>query len=278
MLRSILVRRSAASLLCVLVVQASGVPYVSTTSVAAPPTGLVILPFVRGSGAPDRANTRFAELLSGELQGRSQEVRLLAAPNAGVAEQAPARGSSRGAPRDAIAALSQGQALLSDLKFEAASKALRSGIEKLTSAPESIEYPKLIEAWTSLAVAQFRMNDEAGAAASLLNVVRLNPKYRLPEGRYPPVFVREFEKARRRAEKLPKVTVSIEAPPGSTAFLNGEDLGMVPVVEDGLIPGTHYVRVEGTRGELFGQAVEVKSGVGKVNASFTGTATGDGPA
>ncbi len=270
MLRSILARRSAASLLCVLIVQASGVPFFSATSEAAPPTKLTILPWVRGAGAPDRANVRFAELLSGELQGRTQEVRLIAAPDAGAPE--PTRSS-----KDAIAALSQGQALLSDLKFEAAAKAIRSGIEKLTSAPEDLDYPKLVEAWMSLAVAQFRMGDEGGAAASLLNVVRLSPKYRLPEGRYPPVFVREFEKARRRAEKLPKVAVSIDAPPGSTAFLNGEDLGMVPVVEEGIVPGTHYVKVEGARGERFGQVIDVKSGVQKVTASFSGGALAVGP-
>jgi hypothetical protein len=42
----------------------------------------------------------------------------------------------------------------------------------------------------------------------------------------------------------------------------------VPALDENLAAGLHYLRVEGSRGERWGQAVEVKAGVTKVRALF----------
>ncbi len=128
----------------------------------------------------------------------------------------------------------------------------------------------MYEALVSIAVAQFRMGEEKGAQAALGTIARLDAAYKLPEGKFPPVFVREFEKAKKKVEKAAKGSISVDGPPGATAFVNGRDLGMVPAVDENLAIGTHHVVVEGTRGERFGQTVEVKGGTVKVRGVFSG--------
>lgn len=275
MIRSHTVRRAAAVLMSVLVLQAGGLPYFSYAAVAASDDPKVaVLPVSIGDAVPAKAAARFQELLSDELKGRDG-IRVVDGPKAGAKAPPPAASKiSRTPPPSALEALEEGQSALTELKFDEASEALKRGVEEMTAQPAGIDFEKLVEAYISLAVASFRQGDEEGAQKSLLSVVRLSPDYRLPEGKYPPIFVREFEKARRRTEKAIKGTISIEGPTGATAFVDGRDIGMLPAQEAGLISGTHYVKVEGTRGELFGQAVEVKNGVSKVKAQLQ--SAGDG--
>src|SRR6185436_16970968 len=100
----------------------------------------------------------------------------------------------------------------------------------------------------------------------------MDPNYSIPSG-YPPAFTREFDRARKKLDKQGKGSISIEGPPGSTVFLDGRDLGMVPVLEENLAWGTHYVKIEGSRGERFGAIAELKGGMAKVKGTF-----GDSPA
>ncbi|MGQ0508835.1 MAG: hypothetical protein ACT4TC_26335 [Myxococcaceae bacterium] len=83
--------------------------------------------------------------------------------------------------------------------------------------------------------------------------------------------MREWDKAKTRVATLPRHTLIVDGPPGSTGFINGRDLGMVPVDEE-VADGRHAVKVEGTRGELFGQPVDVKGGQAKVSAGFGSSA------
>lgn len=275
MSRNTPLRRTAAVLLSALVVQAGGLPYFSGVALADDVPRVVLLPVAQGAGSPDRAQERFRELMQGELKSRDS-LSMLDLPKGRIAAKASKASDKPSA--DAVEALEQGQKELEDLKFDAAVKALKNGIELMTARPEAIDYDTLVEGWMSLAVASFRMGDEDGAQKALLSVVRVAPEYRLPDGKYPPIFVREFEKARRRSEKAVRGSLSVDGPPGSTAFVDGKDLGMVPVLQDNLAAGTHYVKVEGTRGELFGEAVEVKTGTARVKAKFGGASGGGGGA
>lgn len=266
MIRTQMVRRVSAVLLSALVVQAGGLPYFVRTAAAADVPRVLVLPFAEGEGAPARADTRFRALLEGELKSR-EAVSVAPLPSGDGGSSA--RPSAQ-PPAEALKAIESGQALLGDLKFDAAAGDLKRGIELLTQRAEAVDFAQLIDANVSLAVALFRMGDEDGAQKALFTVARVAPEYRLPDGRFPPIFVREFEKARRRAEKAVKGSLNVDGPPGATAFIDGRDLGMVPIVEDNLVAGTHYVKVEGTRGELYGEVVEVKSGTVRVKATFSG--------
>lgn len=268
MIRSNLARRLAAVLLSALVLQASGLGGLSSAVIAAESSPKVaVLPFKSVAPLPDKTAERFRELLISELRNREGVQPVVAGQR--TASRAAAKPAQAGPSPEAADALARGRKSLEDLRFGAAATAFKSGIEAMLKQPETVDWAVLIDAYISLAVASFRSGDEDGAQKALLAVARLAPDYKLPDGQYPPIFVREHEKARRRSDKAVKGSISVEGPPGATAFVDGEDLGMVPVLQESLPVGVHYVKVEGTRGELFGAAVEVRSGVAKVTASFS---------
>ncbi|HEX4620038.1 MAG TPA: hypothetical protein VH208_00600, partial [Myxococcaceae bacterium] len=195
----------------------------------------------------EKAATKFGQLLGDELKTREDDIRWAAFPKS-VSAPAAAQRKERASTREAADALAQGQQLMDDLKFEDAVAALKRGIELAEADPASADFKEIDYALVRMAAGYVRMGEEKKAQQALFQVARLNPEYQLPEGQFPPVFRHEFEKAQKRAEKSAKGTLSIDGPSGSTAFLNGRDLGMLPVQQENVAVGMHYVRVEGARG------------------------------
>lgn len=231
---------------------------------------VVVVPFTALEDAPEIAAGRFTGQVTEELRSRDDAVALVGSPAISKAEK-PSNKSGKPSP-EATLALETGKKLLADLKFDEAAPALKKGIELSLADPATADYPAVLEAHVSLAVACFRMGSEDEAQKTLTQLARMDPSYAIPSG-YPPAFTREFDRAKKRLDKQGKGSMSVEGPPGSTVFIDGRDLGMVPVLEEGLSWGTHYVKLEGSRGERFGQVVEVKGGMVKVKGSF-----GDAPA
>ncbi len=228
----------------------------SGTAWAAAKPAIVVAPFLAGEGVPAGGGARFAKQVSEELQGR-EEVRVVP-PLAQVA-------SSKGAnPADLLA---EGAKHLAELRLDQAVGSLTAGIQQSLEDPARADFPKVVEAYVQLAAASFRLGDDKAAQAALFEVARLDPSYKLGE-RFPPVFGRELEKAKRRAEKAVRAKLVVDGPPGATGFIDGKDLGMVPVDEE-LAAGKHYVKVQGPRGELFGERVEVKASPLTVKAVFS---------
>lgn len=229
---------------------------------------VVVVPFAPGEGASEAAASKFTNLVVDELKSRADAVEVVAPPSLKAAP-APEKGGKRsgGPSPDAVAALDAGKKAFEDLRFEDATNNLKKGIEGLLADPATADFEAIIDAHVKLAAAYFRMGEEKDAKTALLDLARLSPQYQLPPG-YPPVFVREFDKAKKRLDKQPRGQVSIEGPGGATAFLDGRDLGMVPVLEENVPAGAHYVKVEGGKGERFGQVVDVKGALVKVKASF----------
>lgn len=230
---------------------------------------VVVVPFVPGDGASETATQKFQALLSEELKTRSDVLELVPAPATRPAPPPaaamPASGKKGPSP-EAVAALDAGRKAFDDLRFDDAVKNLRKGIDGMLSDPATADYEAVTDGYVKLSAASFRMGEEKDAKTTLLELARFAPDYQLPAG-FPPVFLREFDKAKKRLGKQPKGSVSIDGPPGSTAFVDGRDLGMVPVLEE--VPaGPHYVKVEGTKNEAYGQTVNVTGGTVKVKASF----------
>ncbi len=251
----------------------------STIAFAAERPKVVVVPFSVGDGASDSAAAKFTRLLNEELKTRDDVMDVVNAP---ATKSAPAPAPEKAAPSggggkrttpspEAAAALETGKKALADLKFDEAIATLKKGIDAELADPATADYPAVLEAYISLGVAAFRQGDEKEATAALFHLARLDPNYQLPPG-FPPIFGREFEKAKKKVDKQPKGSVSIEGPAGSTAFVDGRDLGMVPVLEENLAPGAHYVKVEGSKGDRFGQTVDIKATVAKVKANFGGAA------
>lgn len=232
---------------------------------------VVVVPFVAGDGASETATSKFQNLLVDELKSRGDVLELVPAPQTRPlipVAATPSGASARKTPSpEAVSALDSGRKAFDDLRFEDAVTNLRKGIDAMLSDPATADYDNVLDAYVKLAAASFRMGEEKDAKAALLDLARFAPGYALPPG-FPPVFQREFEKAKKRLEKQPKGTVSIDGPPGSTAFVDGRDLGMVPVLEENVPAGTHYVKVEGGKGERYGQTVNVTAGTVKVKGSF----------
>ncbi|MBI3181162.1 MAG: hypothetical protein HYZ28_03360 [Myxococcales bacterium] len=249
------------------------------TALAGQSPKLLVMPFGQGDGVPDRSGAKLGSLLLDELKTRDEveaqapsEVRGRASEDArSAAQPKPAQPSP-----EAAAALSQGKKALDDLRFDDAVAAFKKGIDASLRQPGSADYAAVYEALVSSAVAYFRMGEEKRAQAALYEVARMDPAYKL-EGGFPPVFVREFEKAKKKVEKAAKANLVVEGPPGSTAFIDGRDLGMVPV-EEKVTVGTHWVKVEGPRGERFGQVLELKASGATVKGSFGGAEKAAPPA
>jgi hypothetical protein len=220
----------------------------------------------------EKPATKFGQLLADELKTREDDIRWAAFPKGTGAPAAAPKKEKASSSKEAAEALAQGQQLMDDLKFEDAVAALKKGIELAEAEPATADFRDVDYALVRMAAGYVRMGEEKKAQQALFQVARLNPDYQLPEGQFPPVFRHEFEKAQKRAEKSAKGTLSIDGPSGATAFLNGRDLGMLPVQQENVAVGMHYVRVEGAHGERFGQAVEVKASGAKVHAAFSGGA------
>lgn len=248
---------------------------------------VVIVPFTVGEGASEPAAAKFTRLLNEELKTRDDVMDVVNAPTtkaaapaekpAPVPAPAAAAKKSTGPSAEAMGALDAGKKALAELRFEDAVLSLKKGIDLSLADPGTADYPAVLEAYISLGVSSFRMGDEKEATAALFNLARLDPNYTLPPG-FPPIFGREFEKAKKKVAKQPKASISVEGPPGSTAFVDGRDLGMVPVLEENLAPGLHYVKVEGSKGERYGTTVDLKGATAKVKGAFGATKEEKAPA
>ncbi len=234
-------------------------------AVAAEKPRLVVVPFVTGEGASDTATAKFTALMNEELKGRADAVELVAAPVMKAAPDKP--GARKGPNPEALASLEVGRKAFDDLRFEDAVPALRKGIDLMLAEPGTADFESVQDALVKIAASNFRNGEEKEAKGALNELARLAPGFALPPG-YPPVFQREFEKAQKRLDKQPRGQVVIEGPAGATAFIDGRDLGMVPATEESVPAGQHFVKVEGARGERFGQAIELKGALVKVKAMF----------
>lgn len=242
----------------------------SASAVAAEKPRVLVVPFVAGNGASDTAASRFTTLFNDELKTRGDALEVIAAPatRAPPPEKAGASSSKRGPSAEATAALESGNKAFDELRFEDAIAGFRKGIAAMLADPATADYEAVTDSYVKLAAACFRKGEEKDAKGTLLDLARFAPSHALPPG-YPPVFQREFEKAKKRLDKQPKGQVSIEGPAGATAFLDGRDLGMVPVLEESVPAGPHYVKVEGGKGDRFGQVIDMKGALVKVKASFS---------
>ncbi len=236
---------------------------------------VAVVPFFAHDGAKDVHAQRFSGLLIEELKTREEIAAVpLGAGASAVKLDEPAASP---AAKEAQAAITEGKKQVADLQFEAGATLLKKGIEQALGEVGSADFALLVDAQMSLAVAQFRLGEEKAAQNALSWVARLDPQYALPEGRYPPVFLREFDKAKKRVEKLNKSALTVEGPQGAEVFLNGKELGRVPATAAGLPTGVHYVRLRGKNGERASQSVDLRSQAQRVKLSF-GAAVAVSPA
>lgn len=228
---------------------------------------VVVVPFAAGDGATEQLAKKFTKELEDQLKAR-QDLVLVGAPAASPRAKAEAAAKApRSSAAEAASALEAGKKAYEALELSEAVEKLKKGIELSLADPATADWPKLHAGQLSLAVALFRLGEEREAANALLTLARWNPGADVSS--YPPVFQLQFDKAKKKLEKQPKQLLAVDGPPGSTAFIDGRDLGMVPA-EESVPVGMHYVKVEGAKGEKWGQAVKVEAAPVKVKGVFTG--------
>ncbi len=250
---------------------ALGLPALATAAEPGSRPKVLVVPLGVADDVPEGAGGKIAALLIEELKKREGVV--LVASGSGGGERASPR--SDAGPRkvkEARALIDAGKKQTEELRFDDAAKTLKQAADLLTTPGIQVDLPTLSECYLAWAVAAFRADATRVAQDALTNLARLDPLLTLGDA-YPPVFVREWDKAKRRLEKITRSSLVIEGPSGSTVFLDGKDLGMVPVTEEGLPLGWHHVRVEGPKKEQFAQLVEVRPVLGKVKAAFDGSGT-----
>jgi hypothetical protein len=154
--------------------------------------------------------------------------------------------------------------------FSEARALFKKAIELALRQPERANFGQIFDAHMAWVVASVQDGDEDEARAILRTLAKLAPNYALPK-ELPPVFQREFERAKLLANRLPKGSISIESPEGAVVFLNGQPVGISPLLVSNLPRGTHYVSMEdGNQFDMrFGQVVELQSAHAQVRGAFS---------
>jgi len=167
-------------------------------------------------------------------------------------------------------AFKEANTAMEEKRFSEARVLFKKAIELALKQPERADFGQIFDAYMSWAVASVQDGNESEARAALRTLARLVPGYQLPK-ELPPVFEREFERAKLWASKLPKGTISVEAPEGAVVFLNGRPAGVAPIAMPNLPRGTHYISVEDSNqiDMRFGQAVELQSADVQVRGAFS---------
>ncbi|MFN7130808.1 MAG: PEGA domain-containing protein, partial [Myxococcales bacterium] len=213
---------------------------------------------------PRTTGAKTAELLANELS-HSEMVELVQAP-AGEKPAASA-GSNPTPARDAsILDEARGKALSADdhlkkLRFKQAADDLEKAIELYERQHAHIDFNDLVEAYLSLAVARFRLNQEEEGEKLLATVVRLDPERKLDGEKYPPVFTRIHEKMAKKVKKAERGAILVEpSSAGATVFIDGREIGKAPVLIKDVLKGTHYVRVAPPGGAVWADRVDADAG------------------
>ena len=86
-------------------------------------------------------------------------------------------------------------------------------------------------------------DDQFGEA--FLSAAALRPDALLKQDRYSPEIIRRFERANREILSGPRSTISVEADPmASRVIIDGRDMGMAPIQNLELVPGSHFIEAK----------------------------------
>jgi len=166
------------------------------------------------------------------------------------------------------AAFREAHKAMEEKRYSEARVLFKKAVELALERPERARFGQIFDAYVAWAVASVEDGDEEEARAVLKVLARLSPNYALAKN-LPPVFKREFERAKLLTNKLPKGSISIESPEGAVVFLNGQPAGIAPVVVPNLPYGKHYVSMEGKHFDMrLGQVVELRSAQAQLSGIF----------
>lgn len=209
---------------------------------------------------PATTGAKTAELLRTQL-GRVDQVELVQMPE--DVATTPAVGPTRDEAKltEARKRVASADELLKKLKFKQAATELEKAIALFEAQHAFIEFNDLLDAYLSLAVARIRLNQEEEGEKLLATVVRLDPDRTLDPEKYPPVFIRMFERSAKKVKRAERGSLLVEpATAGATVFLDGREVGKAPLLIKDVIKGAHYLKVQPRGGKLWADGVVIESG------------------
>lgn len=162
--------------------------------------------------------------------------------------------------------LAEGRVLYERAEFETAIPVLKSASEQLSAGMLGATDSKdLIDALLLLGLANASIGNTSEAKEAFRQVVTLEPTRQLDAVNYPPKFVAIFDGVRAEVRALQPGTLVVQAPdPEATVYIDGRDMGKVPVTMDSLPPGSHTVLVAGQGGKRSFVREEIAPGERKV--------------
>lgn len=157
--------------------------------------------------------------------------------------------------------IQRGQQYLGRMNLRKAGNAFQAAIRDFERAAPAIDdITPVLEAWLGLAEISARQSDEEGATAALAQVARLSPELELDAARYPPLFIRTFDRVRAKTLKEAPGALFVDASgAGAEVRLDGRVIGTAPLRVQGVPAGQHYVRVFRDGQGLMGAVVNVDS-------------------
>jgi hypothetical protein len=157
--------------------------------------------------------------------------------------------------------LENGRLLYEGANPQEALPALQEAIENLSASMATAKSAKdLWEAYVYLGVVSAALDDTAGEKAAFAAAVALAPARNPSTAKFPPDVIETFEGVRKGVLGKPGVLTVTADQPGARIFLNGEEVGVAPVVLQKVYAGTSHVTARGEHGATAYQAVKLDPG------------------
>ena len=155
-------------------------------------------------------------------------------------------------------------------RYAEVSRWLKEALTLALDAPASVADSHFLEeTYLGLAEAALWQGLEDECRVWLGKLLMVNPALVLNLDQYPPAFINLISEVRREVLNRERGSLTVHSPEeNADVFVDGQRVGTVPVVIEGLVAGPHVVAVFAPTGELWAEWVEVPKGSNRAVVSF----------
>lgn len=238
----------------------------SGTALAAPPKVLAF-PYQRlQDSLPEDLGEQTTLIVTREIghgEVRVERGRALAKPRRRSRKRRPSDAPTGNPKAEARAEriIERGVAAMEDGRMPAAARRLERAVTILERNGDAVaDLRVLADAYLQLGIARFRDGLEDEADEALRKAVHFAPERTLDASRFPPIFVKVYERARYDVLSRPRAKVEVRAAPGARVLLDGRSMGTAPVLLEEVLPGPHWIRVERPGEAVQAKTLSIRSG------------------
>jgi|GEM_PF-2131038 len=216
---------------------------------------ILVLPYQAiGEGTSNDILDQTTNLVGAELESSgvpvlegSDSIQKLGGSNSGASGSKKDEGPKFNAEANdkALEMLSKGRTFLEDQEIEDTIRVLKKAIRYMDGNGESIsDLAMLSEAHILLATAYFQDGEEDEADDNLSKAIHYAPQRKLSPRKYPPIFIRSYERAKFNVLRRPRARLEIKSGKNAQIFLDGRPMGKSPLLLKDVLPGNHWVRAQ----------------------------------